>query len=264
MKRALLLFAAISGSLAVAATRDAVTVAKADAVGALQVNLTLSNQFDGNGVACPAGSSETTVCFHTIPSGHRGTTLAGLGDVTFAPYTFIWEKYGSPCGRVHGQIAILVAGKGEIDVAIAASGCWTSDNFPPAAVTVSGGSGRYAGATGDGSWEFHLANITGPLAGFRDVTWTGTLNVAGLAFDLTPPVIAGATSKVVKTKLASGVRVRYSVTAADATDGAVATACLPKSGSLFPVGRRTVTCNATDTSGNPATARFVITVKRVR
>jgi hypothetical protein len=258
MKRALLLFAAVLGSLALAAVR-----ADADSVGTLQVNLTLSNQFDGNGVACPAGSSETTVCFHNIP--RRGTNLAaGLGVVTYAPYTFIWEGYGTPCGSVHGQIAILVAGKGEIDVAIAASGCWTSDNFPPAAVTVSGGSGRYVGATGDGSWEFHLANITGPLAGSRDVTWTGTLNVAGLAFDTTPPQITGATSKVVKTKLAAGAKVRYSVSATDATDGTVAAACLPKSGSLFQVGHTTVSCNPTDSSGNTTTARFVITVKRVR
>ena len=246
------------GSLTFAAAR-----VDADSVGTLQMNLTLSNQFDGNGVACPAGSSETTVCFHNIP--YRGTTLAaGLGDVTFAPYTFIWENYGSPCGRVHGQIAILVAGKGEIDVAIAASGCWTSDNFPPAAVTVSGGSGRYAGATGDGSWEFHVANITGPLAGFRDVTWTGTLNVDGVTFDTTPPQITGATSKVVKTRLAKGARVTYSVKATDAVDGTVGAACLPKSGSLFPVGRTTVSCHPKDSSGNPATARFTITVKRVR
>ena len=112
--------------------------------------------------------------------------------------------------------------------------------------------------------EYHHANITGPQAGNRNITWTGTLNVAGFAFDTTPPVIAGATSKVVKTKLAAGVRLRYSVTATDATDGAVATACWPKSGSRFPVGRTTVTCKPTDSSGNPATARFVITVKRVR
>jgi HYR domain len=60
------------------------------------------------------------------------------------------------------------------------------------------------------------------------------------------------------------MRVSYSVTATDATDGTVAATCLPKSGSLFPVGRMTVTCNADDSSGNAMTARFVVTVKRVR
>jgi HYR domain len=111
---------------------------------------------------------------------------------------------------------------------------------------------------------FHTANITGPLAGNRGVTWTGTLNVAGLTFDTTPPQIASAKSKVVKTRLARGKRVRYSVSATDATDGPVPAACLPQSGSVFPVGRTTVTCTAVDSSGNTATARFVIKVKRVR
>jgi hypothetical protein len=59
-------------------------------------------------------------------------------------------------------------------------------------------------------------------------------------------------------------RVRYSVSATDATDGLVPAACLPKSGSAFRVGRTSVTCTAVDSSGNTATSRFVITVKRVR
>jgi hypothetical protein len=257
MRLALLIFVVALGSLTFAAGR-----VDADSAGTLPVSITFLNQFDGNGVACPAGSEATTTCFHNVPL--RGTTLAGLGKVTFAPYTFIWENFGAPCGYVHAVIPIVVAGKGEIDVAIAVRGCWSSDNFPPAAVTVTGGSGSYAGASGGGSWEFHLANITGPLMGNRDVTWTGTLNVAGLAFDTTPPQITGATSKVVKTRLAKGAKVTYAVTATDATDGVVASACLPKSGSLFPVGRTTVTCSPTDSSGNPATARFAITVKRVR
>jgi hypothetical protein len=260
MKRALLLVAVL-GSLALAAARaDAVTGANADSVGTLQVNSTLLIQFDS--VDCPAGNLATTQCFHDIPL--RGDVVPGLGEVIVAPYTLFWESFRAPCGRVHAQIPILVAGKGEIDLTIAVDGCWSGDDFPPATVTVSGGSGRYAGATGSGTLEFHAANITGPLAGNRSVTWTGTLNVAGLTFDTTAPQITGATSKVVKTKSAAGVRVRYSVSATDATDGAVPAACLPKSGTLFRVGRTTVTCRPTDTSGNPATARFVITIKRVR
>ena len=58
--------------------------------------------------------------------------------------------------------------------------------------------------------------------------------------------------------------VSYSVNATDATDGPVPAACLPKSGSVFPVGRTTVTCTPVDGSGNTATARFAISVKRVR
>lgn len=255
MKRALLLLAAVLGSLAVAAVR-----ADADSVGTLQLTASLLKQFGP--VDCAAGTASTTVCFGE--SGLGGDVVPGLGAVTLAPYTGFWEGYGSPCGHVYAQIPILVAGKGRIDLAMTVTGCWTGDNFPLATITVVGGTGPYVGASGSGTWEFHTANINGPLSGNRTVVWTGTLNVAGLAFDTTAPQITGATSKIVKTRLAKGARVTYAVKATDATDGVVPSACLPKSGSLFAVGRTTVTCNPTDSGGNPATARFVVTVKRVR
>ncbi len=255
MTRALLLLAVVLGSLTVAAAR-----VDADSAGTLQVTATLFKQFGP--VDCAAGNPATTVCFADRP--FRDDVVSGLGNVTFAPYTFYWDDFGSPCGHVHAQIPILVAGKGEIDLAVAVTGCWTGDNFPPTAVTVSGGSGRYAGASGSGMLEFHTANITGPLTGSRSVTWTGTLNVDGLTFDTTAPQIAGATSRIVKTRLAAGARVRYSVSATDAADGPVPAACSPKSGSVFRPGRTTVTCTSADSSGNSATARFVVTVKRVR
>jgi hypothetical protein len=231
-----------------------------DSVGTLQVKGTLHKKFAP--VDCPAGTPATTNCFHDVPS--RSEVVRGLGEVTFAPYTLFWDGFGSPCGSVRAQIPILVAGKGQIDLAPAVTGCWSGDNFPPTPFTISGGSGRYAGASGSGVLDFHTASITGPQSGTRSVTWTGTLNVAGLTFDTTPPLIVGARSKVVKTRAVAGMRVRYSVSAKDATDGPVPAACLPKSGSVFRVGRTRVTCATTDSSGKAATERFFITVKRNR
>jgi hypothetical protein len=255
MTRALLLFAASLGALAVAVRADG------DSVGALQVNGILHTKF--NPLDCPAGTPATTNCYATVSL--RAELVPGLGEVTTA-YTVFYDDFGSACGRVHAQIPILVAGKGEIDLATRSTGCITPDDvtrFTPFEVTVSGGSGRYAGASGGGLLDYKN-NETGAGSGFNTLTWTGTLNVAGLAFDTTPPQIAGATSKVVKTRLPAGARVRYAVSATDGTDGPVSAACLPKSGSAFRVGRTTVTCTPVDSSGNTATARFVITVKRVR
>ena len=255
MTRAVLFVAVALASLAGATAR-----AQADSVGALQVDSTLFVAFGP--ADCLPGVPATTVCFHDGTLGSN--VIPGLGSVTAGTsYNGIWEGFGAPCGRFHQEIPFLVAGKGEIDLAVATSGCWTSDNFPLAALAVTGGTGVYAGATGSGTLEYHLANITGPLTGNRNITWAGTLIVPGLAFDTTPPQIGAATSQVVKTKSAAGAKVRYSATATDATDGVVPAACLPKSGSLFPVGRTTVTCNPTDSSGNTTTARFVVTVKRV-
>ena len=181
-------------------------------------------------------------------------------------YTLVHDGYGSACEHVHAQIPLLVTGKGEIDLAMRSTGCINPNQpsvFGPIEVTVTGGSGRYAGASGSGVLDsLNRNHLQAPGTGVATVTWTGTLNVAGPTFDTTPPQITGATSKVAKTRAAKGARVRYSVSAADATDGPVPAACLPKSGRVFRVGRTTVTCNAVDGSGNTATAHFVITVKR--
>ena len=67
-----------------------------------------------------------------------------------------------------------------------------------------------------------------------------------------------------QTRASTGRRVRYRVSAADAVEGRLPAVCLPKSGSVFRVGRTSVMCTAADGSGNSTTARFTITVKRVR
>ena len=48
---------------------------------------------------------------------------------------------------------------------------------------------------------------------------------------------------------------------AAAGDGPAAVICTPASGDLFPIGDTTVTCTATATAGNTATASFVVHVR---
>ena len=104
------------------------------------------------------------------------------------------------------------------------------------------------------------------LQGSANDTWTGTLAVPGLEFDLTAPVFQPLASRRVKApKKAKTVRIRYAPKAQDAVDSAVPVKCKPGSGSLFKVGRTTkVTCSAEDTSANVATASFKVTVRRKR
>jgi hypothetical protein len=58
----------------------------------------------------------------------------------------------------------------------------------------------------------------------------------------------------------AGVAVNYVVGAVDDLDPRPVVVCVPASGALFPVGDTTVTCTATDTSGNVGTAGFLVTV----
>jgi len=256
MKRALLFLAASLESLAVAAAR-----ADADSVDTLQVTGAWSTAFSQ--VDCPAGTPATTNCYSIVSVG--GAVVRGLGQVTTVPNLVFFDNFGSACARRHAEIQVLVAGKGEIDLATKSSVCIAPDQYTRFLddLTVTGGSGRYAGASGSCLMDVQI-HETGAGSGISHVTWTGSLTVGGVSFDTTPPQIAGATSKLVKTRLAVRARVRYSVSATDATEGSVPAACRPKSGALFRVGRTTVTCTASDSSGNTATARFVITVKRVR
>lgn len=53
-----------------------------------------------------------------------------------------------------------------------------------------------------------------------------------------------------------GAAVTYSATATDAWDAAPTVDCAPASGGQFPIGTTTVTCTATDDSGNTSTASF--------
>src|SRR3989454_9021545 len=59
----------------------------------------------------------------------------------------------------------------------------------------------------------------------------------------------------------SGTRVTYTVTALDNVDGPLIPVCSPASGSTFALGPTTVSCTATDSSGNSASGSFTVTVR---
>jgi HYR domain-containing protein len=215
---------------------------------------------------CPAGTSNSVECFTRTGSG----IVRGLGTVQ---ESFPYFVDNTPPGCAADQVRALpttallsVPGKGEIDVRLDGTGCLT--RIPPAPVigeetfTITGGSGRYAGASGGGT----IAHRSTAAAGFRGSdTWTGSLAVPGLAFDLTPPVLSGARNRTIRAPhKAKRIRVTYSVTASDAVDGAVPAKCTPRSGSRFKIGRNVVRCSATDSSANTGAARFTIAVKRKR
>src|SRR6185369_14904141 len=84
-------------------------------------------------------------------------------------------------------------------------------------------------------------------------TFTVTVN------DTQPPVITCPANKTGKTVTINDpcVVVTFTITATDNCPG-VTTVCTPASGSCFPVGTTTVTCTATDTSGNTATCSFTV------
>ena len=78
--------------------------------------------------------------------------------------------------------------------------------------------------------------------------------------DVTAPVLSLPEDMTVEAPDGSGVTVSYYVSASDDRDPSPTVVCTPEAGSFFPVGSTTVTCTATDQSGNVATGTFVVHV----
>jgi hypothetical protein len=80
--------------------------------------------------------------------------------------------------------------------------------------------------------------------------------------DTTPPEIEGVSADMnVTATSAQGATATYDApTATDDVDGDVPVRCTPESGTVFPLGTTTVTCTATDSRGNTATASFKVSV----
>jgi hypothetical protein len=210
---------------------------------------------------CPSGTPPTTVC---APFSGKGV-VPGLGHVKVR-YTIFHDVRDHSCGPFDfSPVVFEVAGKGVITASLSdpAARCW---GFPPRVygpflAAVSGGSGRYAGASGGGSAELHIYET---LNSRRSTdSWVATLTVPGLEFDTTTPVLSGIAPKVVRAPAGTKrVPVRFAVTARHAVDGSVPVSCRPRSGSRFRLGRTSVTCLAEDESGNVANANFRVTVRQ--
>ncbi len=214
---------------------------------------------------CPSGVSAST-CSDRTSTGPS----AGLGQVT-GTYTFLLDTGPPSCdiglSRARAYpVRFSVASKGEIYFQLAAGvECVNEDvNFAAREQTqtfsVTGGTGIYAGASGTGTVTRSLGTTS--YGSFGSETWTGTLTVPGLDFDVTRPTLAGATNKTVRAKKgAKSARVAFRVTAQDDRDGTLPVACSPRSGSRFRIGRTRVTCSSIDGSANTAKASFTVTVR---
>ncbi len=77
--------------------------------------------------------------------------------------------------------------------------------------------------------------------------------------DTTPPVVV-VDDKTVEATSPAGAVVTYPATAVDNVDGPLTPTCAPPSGGTFPIGATTVTCTATDSSGNTGSDTAVMRV----
>ena len=254
-----------TGLLALALALAAVATATGSperSTGALRLDTMVSSFYRFGPSFCPAGVQAPAECVRFTGEA----TIRGLGAVT-TTYTKVLPGTDESCVVIQNNNAVIaVAGKGTLEASRPGKIC-----TPPAPLTVgpytftvTGGTGVYAGASGTLTFRSSVGTVDGACqCGSSQDSWAGEIVVPGLEFDLTAPTITGAVSKTVKApKKAKSMRVRYTVKASDAADGAVPASCKPRSGISFKVGRTKVSCSATDSSGNTANRQFTITVRR--
>ncbi len=256
----LILAALAVAALAVPALASA---APHQSAGTLQVAGSFRTQYKFDDGYCPPGTEALSGCVRFVGTAE----VPGLGRAT-PTYVKILPPNDPNCPVVQFNAAsIEIAGKGTIHVARQGRSCGQTApaSVGPLNYTVIGGSGMYAGASGRLAFRSAVGRMDVTCAcGKSTDTWTGTLTVSGIEFDVTAPTLTGAANKTVKAKKgAKSARVTFQIKAQDDRDGTLPVTCAPKSGSRFRIGKTRVTCVATDSSANAGSASFTVTVRRV-
>jgi hypothetical protein len=189
------------------------------------------------------------------------TVVPGLGASVAFSYRLLVDRSDPQRACTAWTIpdGTLSSSKGTLTFSGASQGCQPFAEGAGGVVQwhLEGGTGEFAGATGSGTASFP-AGTSPPVS----IQWNGTLTVAGYVFDTSAPAFSPVATKRVVIRHGRGARVRYTVTAQDAIDGNLPVTCTPPSGYFFLLGKASVTCSATDASGNSATTRFLVIVTR--
>ncbi|MFY9556892.1 MAG: HYR domain-containing protein, partial [Blastocatellia bacterium] len=135
--------------------------------------------------------------------------------------------------------------------------CGAVVNYP--APTTTGNCGTITCSPASGSF-FPVGTTTVTCTSTAGPNCTFTVTV----LDTQPPVITCPANITTTTTVSCPIvttsgPVNFTTTASDNCPGVVVV-CNPPSGSVFPVGTTTVTCTATDASGNTATCSFTVSV----
>jgi hypothetical protein len=195
----------------------------------------ISDGLDSSGQATAVtGATGGPAVLHGTDANVAPLILAGLNNlpVTVSPHVVSCES-GVSVSFDHGDATV------------------TSGSSVPylETVTVSGAAAQ--GAALHCTVEFLLNGVSGGPAFTEHITVRVN--------DVTPPVVT-VDDRTVEATGPAGAVITYPATAVDNVDGTLTPTCGPASGSPFPIGHTTVTCTATDSSGNLGSDTAVMTV----
>jgi hypothetical protein len=159
----------------------------------------------------------------------------------------------SPSFDVHWSGADSGSGIADYTVFVSENG----GPFTPWLTHTTATSSPFVGTAGHTYAFFSVArDLVGHVEGPK-TTAEATVQVL---LDTEPPVLALPAHIVTDATSPSGAVVAFDAGATD-NSGVVSMQCAPESGGLFPIGTSTVSCSATDGSGNVSTSSFDVTVQ---
>jgi hypothetical protein len=246
----------------------------------------------GTGPACPGttpiagcSTSPVTPCAQmTCPEievlGGAGPanqiSLNVQGGITLASGATSGQASARPCGSIPPVTAGYKIVENNLDLA-----CWdlefspdvqatANPDFPiivcitaPNVIVAGGGPFFLYHDEGGGFIDRTISVDHGTGKICASVTSLSPFAIVTLA-DKTPPAVTGlpASPLVAYATSTAGAKVTFPAPAAvDAVDGPVPVSCSRQSGTTFAPGKTTVTCTATDRTGNAATASFTVWVQ---
>jgi hypothetical protein len=204
----------------------------------------------------PAGSSGTGD-FTIEAQFPLGTTVVTCTTTDLAGT--VWSK--STNVVVQDTTPPLIAAPGNITTSTAnPAGTTVHYDVPSATDMVDGADPVTCSPPPEANFAVGTTAVTCTSTDSHGNTATSTFSVTVTIIDTTPPVVTVPDDMTVNSGSASGTTVNYSTSATDNVDGPLTPSCNPSSGNTFLIGTTTVTCTATDSNGNTATASFRITV----
>jgi beta-lactamase superfamily II metal-dependent hydrolase len=210
------------------------------------------------------------------------TTLAG-GEETTATVTFKPTSPGAKTASLlitstnGGARTVALSGLA-VCPAIAVSGTLPAAEFGFAysqALSASGGTGPYTFRISAGTLPTGLGlDPSGVVSGTPAALGTSVFTVeartpigcSGAAdftlaiVDTTPPALTLPGDLIATAVSPAGAVVSFTASAVDLVNGSLPVACVPASGSTFPIGSTRVACASTDAQGNRADGGFRVTV----
>jgi hypothetical protein len=131
--------------------------------------------------------------------------------------------------------------------------------FSPSALDVVDGSVTPSCSPASGT-SFALGTTTVTCSAADKTGNKGSSSFAVSVADTTPPAVTVPSDLKAEATGPSGALVTFSASAVDVVDGSVTPSCSPVSGTSFALGTTTVTCSATDKTGNKGGSSFGVTV----